>query len=106
MLYEILQPRFDTDRAAIMLLEVVVGDATMNWDTLRDDFPVTKHWAFLDHAAVAPHSRPAQQALIEWTTDLTENGDVNESRWTRRVEEVRASAGRLLNADPLDIAFI
>src|SRR5262249_38618006 len=38
--------------------------------------------------------------------DLAENGDVHEKRWTQRVEEVRGLAGQLLNADPLDIAFV
>ncbi len=37
---------------------------------------------------------------------MAENGDVNESRWTRRVEDVRRLAGQLLNADPLDVAFV
>src|SRR5207302_4237352 len=31
---------------------------------------------------------------------------VNVAHWERRVEEVRALAGKLLNADPFDIAFI
>jgi hypothetical protein len=26
----------------------------MNWQSLRDEFPVTRRWAFFDHAAVAP----------------------------------------------------
>jgi selenocysteine lyase/cysteine desulfurase len=78
----------------------------MDWLALRDDFPVTRRWAFFDHAAVAPLSRPARQALAEWADDLTENGDADYPRWLRRVEEVRRLAGRLLNADPLDVAFV
>jgi selenocysteine lyase/cysteine desulfurase len=34
------------------------------------------------------------------------NGDVNDAHWARRVEDVRGLAGRLINADPLDIAFV
>lgn len=78
----------------------------MNWETLRAEFPITQHWAFFDHAAVAPLSKPAQEALHEWAKDITENGDVHHGRWMDRVEEVRVLAGRLINADPLDIAFI
>jgi selenocysteine lyase/cysteine desulfurase len=78
----------------------------MDWTALRDEFPVTRRWAFFDHAAVAPLSRPAQQALAEWADDLTDNGDADYPRWLRRVEEVRRLAGRLLNADPLDVAFV
>src|SRR5438105_13751705 len=79
----------------------------MDWTALRSEMPITRRWAFFDHAAVAPISGPAQRAMIEWVADMAENGDVNISRWEdRRVEEVRRLAGQLLNADPLDIAFI
>ncbi len=78
----------------------------MGWAKLRAEFPVTGRWAFFDHAAVAPLTARAQRAMAEWAADMAANGDVNEPRWVRRVEEVRALAGRLLNADPLDIAFI
>lgn len=78
----------------------------MDWDQLRAEFPVTRRWAFLDHAAVAPLTARAQRAMAEWAADLAENGDVHESRWLARVEEVRGLAGRLIHADPADIAFV
>jgi selenocysteine lyase/cysteine desulfurase len=78
----------------------------MDWNALRAEFPVIRKWAFFDHAAVAPLSGPAQRAMVEWAADMAENGDVNEPRWVRRTEEVRGLAGRLMNADPLDVAFI
>ncbi len=68
--------------------------------------PVTRSWAFFDHAAVAPLTTAAQDALADYARDLAENGDVNESRWSARVEEVRRLFGRLLNAEPEEIAFI
>ena len=68
-------------------------------------FPVTSKWAFLDHAAVAPLSGPALQALCEWATDMAENGDVFLERWIKRVEQVRASAARLIGSI-CEIAFI
>src|SRR5438270_6262487 len=78
----------------------------MDWNSFRSHFPVTARWAYFDHAAVAPLSGPARQALVEWADDLVQNGVVNEMAWLRRVEEVRRQAARLLNADPLDIAFV
>ncbi len=78
----------------------------MDWTALRAEFPVTQRWAFFDHAAVAPITGRARQALAEWADDIAENGLVNEPRWLKRVAEVRQFAGQLLNADPLDIAFI
>src|SRR5437588_10524224 len=78
----------------------------MDWEALRQEFPVTRRWAFFDHAAVAPLSGPAQRALVEWAADVADNGGVHEPLWVRRVNEVRGLAGRLLNADPLDVAFV
>jgi selenocysteine lyase/cysteine desulfurase len=69
-------------------------------------FPVTNKWVFLDHAAVAPISAPAQQALVEWAGDMAENGAVFLERWVKRVEQVRASAAQLLGANLREIAFI
>jgi cysteine desulfurase/selenocysteine lyase len=78
----------------------------MDWVGLRQKFPVTRHWAYFDHAAVAPISGPAQQAIADWAADMAGNGDVHEHRWVERIEAVRQLAAQLLNADPLDIAFI
>jgi selenocysteine lyase/cysteine desulfurase len=78
----------------------------MDWNGLRSEFPVTRRWAFFDHAAVAPITARAQQAITQWASDMAENGDVHESQWVERVERVRGLAGRLLHADPLDIAFV
>lgn len=74
--------------------------------TLDDEFPVTRHWAFLDHAAVAPPTARAQRALVEWMDDMTNNGVVNESMWLKRIEEIRRRAAQFLHADSLDVAFV
>jgi cysteine desulfurase/selenocysteine lyase len=78
----------------------------MDWQGLREEMPVTRRWAFFDHAAVAPLTGRAQAAITEWAADLADNGAVNESRWVKRIEEIRGLAGRLLGADPHDIAFV
>jgi selenocysteine lyase/cysteine desulfurase len=78
----------------------------MDWTAFRDLMPVTRRWAYFDHAAVAPLSARAGAALAEWAADFSENGLTHYSRWLARIDEVRRLAGRLLHADPLDIAFI
>src|SRR5437762_9783732 len=78
----------------------------MDWSRYRAEMPITQRWAFFDHAAVAPITARAQKALNEWAADMAQNGDVMEHRWVQRIEEVRGLAGRLLDADPVDIAFI
>jgi selenocysteine lyase/cysteine desulfurase len=81
-------------------------EAVMDWHSLRTQVPVTERWAYLDHAAVAPLTAGAYASLMEWARDVTENGAVSHGRWRQRVEAVRSLAGRLINSDPVDIAFI
>jgi cysteine desulfurase / selenocysteine lyase len=81
-------------------------EARVDWQSLRTQMPITRQWVYLDHAAVAPITAPALAALTEWGSDIAQNGAVHHSQWRQRVEEVRRLAGRLLNADPADIAFI
>lgn len=78
----------------------------MDWSTFRAQFPVTRQWAFLDHAAVAPLPLPAVNALREYADDLARNGIATVQRWVQRAKEVRKLAAQLLNADVHEIAYI
>lgn len=78
----------------------------MNWADLRSAMPVVNRWAYFDHAAVAPLTSRAQEAMAAWCADIAANGEINEPQWNVRVEEVRQLAGQLIDAEPLDIAFI
>src|SRR5882757_7972109 len=78
----------------------------MDWPALRDEFPVTKRWAFLDHAAVAPLSAACARTLHEYADDYAAHGATAVLRWIARIDDARRLAGRLLNADPLDVAFV
>jgi cysteine desulfurase / selenocysteine lyase len=78
----------------------------MDWSRFREQFPVTAHWAFFDHAAVAAPPTPCVKVQCEWAEDKARNGVASYHHWAERVEETRRRAGRLLNADPLDICFV
>jgi selenocysteine lyase/cysteine desulfurase len=78
----------------------------MDWEALRTEFPVTRRWAFFDHAAVAPLPARARDALAAWAADMAEHGAVRCGYWQSRVEETRRRAARLLGADPADVAFV
>ncbi|MFO0930126.1 MAG: aminotransferase class V-fold PLP-dependent enzyme [Gemmataceae bacterium] len=78
----------------------------MDWTVFRAAMPVSATWAYLDHAAVSPLPAPTRTAMLAWLDDVTANGVVHEGRWIARVEEIRRQFGRLLNADPLDVAFV
>ncbi len=77
-----------------------------DWQQLRSQMPVTEQWAYFDHAAVAPISRPAQDAMAAWAADVAANGDANWSRWRKGVEVVRRDAAKLLSAERAEVALI
>lgn len=79
----------------------------MDWDALRRrEFPVADHWAYFDHAAVAPLPRRSGQALRRWVDDQERNGVVHWPEWGDRVERARADVARLIGAHVDEIAFI
>ena len=89
-----------------MSLALSNEDNQMNWQDVRDEFPVTKRFAYLDHAAVAPLSARCASAMRAFIADTEERGYVNAAKWDRRVEEVRGLAGQLIGADADEIAFV
>jgi cysteine desulfurase/selenocysteine lyase len=79
----------------------------MDWPAFRARFPVTRRWAFLDHAAVCPIPDAAADALAEYAQRIAENGIADIWHWVDRVAAVRGLAARLVNAPSADdIAFI
>ncbi|HSB11420.1 MAG TPA: aminotransferase class V-fold PLP-dependent enzyme [Blastocatellia bacterium] len=74
-------------------------------EIIRQLFPVTEKYIYMNHAAVSPLSirvRDAMNALIE---DQTRHGSINYADWLRTYERVRESAARLVNSRSHEIAF-
>ena len=81
--------------------------STMDWSSFRSQFPVTRRWAFLDHAGVAPLPTPAVNALGEYAASQAENGVAAVKHWIDRIGQVRELAARLINAPHTeDLYFI
>jgi len=78
----------------------------VDWQRVREEFPITHRWAFFDHAAVSPISRAAHAALCSWAEDVLYNGEVNEPAWEKEIETIRGLAAQLLDTSPECIAFI
>jgi cysteine desulfurase/selenocysteine lyase len=72
----------------------------------RDLFPITQSHAFLNHAAVAPFSRPVAEAMqhnIAWRLNLGAMGSIPEE--DRPTTHARRSAARLIGADEAEICL-
>lgn len=76
------------------------------WQQIRSQMPVTRGWAYFDHAAVAPLSEPARQSVIEWADHFATDGVVDWNRWRSRIERLRQLTAARLRAAESEIALI
>lgn len=72
----------------------------------RDHFPVTRRWTYLDHAGIAPLPRPAVDAMHACNLRVAEDGSTAFHELEDRVDQVRATAARLLGVPAGDVAFV
>jgi selenocysteine lyase/cysteine desulfurase len=78
-----------------------------DWDELRrDEFPVSEHWAYFDHAAVSPLPRSSATLLKEWAEHQSRHGVVFWPEWEKRLRVVKADLARLIHASVDEIAFV
>ncbi len=68
-------------------------------------FPVTKNLIYLNHAAVAPLSRPAAEAMQWLANDSLEYGSLHYDKWIASYEGIRKSTARLMNCESTEIAL-
>lgn len=73
---------------------------------LRDLFPITKRYTYLNHAAVSPLPLPTLRAVEAQLKDVHENGSVNFQSWLDVKEQARRLLAGLLGARPEQIAFM
>lgn len=73
---------------------------------LRELFPITKRYNYLNHAAVSPLPLPTLQAIETQLKDVQENGSVNFQDWLDTKEEARRLLADLLGARPEQVAFL
>ena len=68
------------------------------------EFPIVRSWTFLNHAAVAPISRSAHQAVVEFADQAMHDAYLT-GKWYTKIEEVRESAAALIGAKKSEVAF-
>jgi selenocysteine lyase/cysteine desulfurase len=72
----------------------------------RREMPVARNWAYFDHAAVAPITSPAAEAMRIQVQQALEEGDTAWPEWARKLRETRQAAASLIQAEPDEIALI
>ena len=72
----------------------------------RDEFPVTENLIYLNHAAVAPLSRRASNAMKDLTEQACRFGSLHYTEWMRCYSDLREAAARLINAGKDEIAIV
>jgi len=68
--------------------------------------PVSRQWAYLDHAAVAPLSGPAYDAFETWSDEAVHHGAAPYKDWMERVERLRQRAARMIGAQNAEIGLV
>ncbi len=76
----------------------------MDWNLLRDEFPITRNYNFLNHAASAPLCRRAAEAMRRYVTHA-EDCSYLRGGFFKQVERVRQQAAELIHANADEIAF-
>lgn len=80
--------------------------ASPDWDAFRRQMPVAARLAYLDHAAVAPLSAPACEAVRKWSEEATTNGACGYRRWMDEIENLRILMAGMIGAQPEEVAFV
>lgn len=80
--------------------------ADQPWLWWRSQMPVTQKWAYLDHAAVGPLSRPAAEAMRHYATQAEHEGDAVWPEWHGAGERLRNGFAELLSTSSDDICFV
>jgi selenocysteine lyase/cysteine desulfurase len=72
---------------------------------MRDLFPITRRYAYLDHAAIAPLSTPVRSAMMVFLDRQSEE-PFEMAHWERLRTQVRSRVGELVSVAPERITFV
>ena len=77
----------------------------IDWDSIREQFPVTRRFAYLNSAAAGAVSVNSHAAATDYYEKMMNDGDVHWNRWLAHREVIRARIAKFINAEPDEIAF-
>lgn len=76
----------------------------MDWQALRDEFPITRNYNFQNHAGVAPISRRSADAARQYLQHAEENAYLR-GGFYKHADRVRAKVAQLIGAHPDEVTF-
>ncbi len=72
---------------------------------LREEFPITRNYNFMNHASVGPLPRRTAAAMQAYLEHQMQNSYLK-GGYDKKIEEVRYQAARFIGAQPEEIAFV
>jgi len=72
----------------------------------REEFPVTRRCAYLNHAGLSPTSTRVVEAVAGWARSVAEGGLRDLDAWVEQETLCRARSARLLGCSPEEVAFV
>ena len=69
-------------------------------------FPVTREYVYLNHAAVACFSLPAQAAAMAYMAASGAHAVHSEEEWWPHIETARVKMAALMGADPMEVGWV
>ena len=76
----------------------------MDWDAVREEFPITRNYNFQNHAGAAPISRRAAAAARKYFEHAEANSYVH-GGFYKHADRVRAQVADLINANADEVTF-
>jgi selenocysteine lyase/cysteine desulfurase len=72
---------------------------------IREQFPVTRRYAYLNHAAVAALPRPVHEAMSDYLSERSYQGSEALCEWEAHLESIRRLTADFVGAHPDEITF-
>ena len=77
-----------------------------DWNSYREQFPVTRDFIYFNHAAIAPISVAVKEEIARCMQKYCEYGIVCNREFLDIVEQARVLAASVVHAEPSEVAFV
>ena len=77
----------------------------MDWESIRQEFAVTRNYNYQNHAGIGPLHRRAAEAMREYVDQVEETAYLGKGLY-ERAERIRQRMAELLNANADEVTFV